>query len=67
MSGSVWGWPSTSATHVGVERELQRRVLEQVVEHLARVGVALALDDQAHAVAVGLVAQVGDAVDLLAG
>ena len=42
------------------------RVLEEVVEHLARRGVALALDDQAHAVAVGLVAEVGDALDLLA-
>ena len=52
--------------HVHVEGELQRGVLEQVVEHLARVGVALALDDQAHAVAVRLVAHVGDALDLLA-
>ena len=43
------------------------RVLEQVVEHLVGVGVPLALDDQAHAVAVGLVAQVGDALDPLAG
>ena len=42
-----------------------RRVLEQVVQHLVRVGVALDLDVDAHAVAVGLVAQVGDAVDLL--
>ena len=52
--------------HVHVERELQRGVLEQVVEHLARRGVALALDHQAHAVAVRLVADVGDALDLLA-
>ncbi len=52
--------------HVHVEGQLQRRVLEQVVEHLVRVRVALALDDHAHAVAVGLVAQVGDALDLLA-
>ena len=51
--------------HVHVEGELQRGVLEQVVEHLVRVDVALALDDQAHAVAVRLVAQVGDAVDFL--
>ena len=51
---------------VGVEGQLERRVLEQVVEHLARVRVALALDDHAHAVAVGLVPQVGDAVELAA-
>ena len=47
--------------HVHVERELHRRVLEQVVQHLVRVGVALELDVDAHAVAVGLVAQVADA------
>ena len=40
-------------------------VLEQVVEDLVRVGVALDLDVHAHAVAVRLVAQVRDAVDLL--
>ena len=52
--------------HVHVEGELQRGVLEQVVEHLLRRCVPLALDDQAHAVAVRLVAHVGDALDLLA-
>ena len=51
--------------HVHVERELHRRVLEQVVQHLVRVGVALDLDVDAHPVAVGLVAQVGDALDPL--
>ena len=51
--------------HVHVERELHRRVLEQVVEHLVRVGVALELDVDAHPVAVGLVAQVADALDPL--
>ena len=51
--------------HVHVERELHRRVLEQVVEHLVRVGVALELDVDAHPVAVGLVAQVADPVDPL--
>ena len=51
--------------HVHVERELHRRVLEQVVQHLVRVRVALDLDVDAHPVAVGLVAQVGDAVDPL--
>ena len=51
--------------HVQVERDLHRRVLEQVVQDAVRVGVALDLDVDAHAVAVGLVAQVGDALDLL--
>ena len=51
--------------HVHVERGLQRGVLEQVVQHLVRVGVALDLDVHPHPVAVGLVAQVGDAVDPL--
>ena len=51
--------------HVHVEGELHRRVLEQVVEDLVRVGVALELDVDAHAVAVGLVAQVADALDPL--
>ncbi len=51
--------------HVHVEGGLHRRVFEQVVEDAVWVGVALDLDVDAHAVAVGLVAQVGDAVDLL--
>ena len=51
--------------HVHVERHLHRRVLEQVVQHLVRVGVPLQLDVDAHAVAVRFIAQVGDAVDLL--
>ena len=51
---------------VGVEGHLERRVLEEVVEHLARRRVLLALDDDAHAVAVRLVAHVGDALDLAA-
>ncbi len=41
-------------------------MLEEVVEHLARRRVLLALDDDAHAVTVRLVAHVGDAVDLAA-
>ena len=46
--------------HVHAERGLQRRVLVDLVEDDLRDRVALELDDQAHAVAVGLVAQVGD-------
>ena len=51
--------------HVQVERGLQRRVLEQVVQHLVRVRVALDLDVDPHPVAIGLVAQVADALELL--
>ena len=51
--------------HVEVERRLHRRVLEQVVQHLVRVRVALDLDVDPHPVAVGLVAQVADPVELL--
>ena len=74
---SIWCWriglrrqrlwlPVDERDDVGVEGHLERGVLEQVVEHLVRVGVPLALDDDAHAVAVGLITQVGDAVDLAA-
>ena len=50
--------------HVDAEGRLQRGVLEEVVEHLHRLRVALQLDDDAHAGAVRLVAQVADAVEL---
>ena len=40
-------------------------MLIELVEHDLRDGVALELDHDAHAVAVGLVAQVADALDLL--
>ena len=43
--------------------DLHARVLVERVEHLARLAGAAQLDDDAHAVAVGLVAQVADAVD----
>ena len=52
--------------HVQVERRRHRGVLEQVVQHLVRVDVLLELDVDPHAVAIGLVAQVGDALDPLA-
>ena len=51
--------------HVDAEAGLQRRELEQLVEHDVGIGVALDLDHHPHAVAVALVAQVGDALDLL--
>ena len=51
--------------HVEVERGLHRGVLEEVVQHAVRRVVALDLDDDAHAVAVALVADVADALQLL--
>ena len=65
LEGQRLGLPVDQGQHVHVERALERGVLEQVVQHAVRVRLALDLDDHAHAVAVGLVAQVGDAVDLL--
>ena len=51
--------------HVHAERGLHRRVLVELVQHDLGQGVALELDDEPHAVAVGLVPQVGDLGDLL--
>ena len=51
--------------HVGAERGLQRREAVELVEHDVGHRVALQLDDDAHAVAVALVADVGDALDAL--
>ena len=51
--------------HVDAEGGLHRGPLVELVEHdLGRVAAALGLDHQAHARAVRLVAQVGDAGDL---
>ncbi len=51
--------------HVGAEGRLQRREAVELVEHHVRHGLALELDHDPEAVAVGFVAQVGDAFDLL--
>ena len=51
--------------HVGGERSLRRGVPPQLVQHHLGRGVALQLDDDAHAVPVGLVADVADALDPL--
>ena len=51
--------------HDDAERRLQLRVLVEVVEHDLRHFAALQLDDDPHAVAVGLVAQIRDAFDRL--
>ena len=51
--------------HVGREIRLQRRETVELVQHHVGHGVALQFDDDAKTVAVGFVAQVGDALDLL--
>ena len=64
-SDSVRGTPSTSATMLTPNVRLHRRVLEELVEDDLGDHAALELDHQAHAVAVGLVPEVGDLGDLL--
>ncbi len=49
--------------HDDAEGRLHLRVLEELVEHDLRLDIALEFDDDAHAVAVGFVAQVGDVFD----
>ena len=51
--------------HDDAEARLQRRVLVEIVQHDVRQFAALQLDDDAHAIAVGLVAKVGNALDHL--
>ncbi len=56
--------PVDDREHVDAERLLQRRVLVELVQQHLGDGVALEIDDDAHALAIGLVAEVGDAVEL---
>ena len=49
--------------HDDAERRLQLGVLVEVVEHDLRHLAAAQLDDDPHAVAIGLVAEIGDALD----
>ena len=51
--------------HVDAENRLQLRVLIKVVEHDLGVFAATQLEDHAHAVLVGLIADLGDAFDPL--
>ena len=51
--------------HVGGKIGLQRREPVELVQHHIRHGVALQFDHHAKTVAVGFVAQIGDALDLL--
>ena len=51
--------------HIDGKACLQRRMTPKLVENDVGDSVALQFDDDAHAVAIGLVAQIGDALDLL--
>ena len=51
--------------HVGAEIGLQRREPIELIEHHVGHGVALEFDDDAETVAIGFIAQVGNALDLL--
>ena len=51
--------------HVGAEARLQGGEAPELIEHHVGDRVAFDLDDDAHAVAIGLIAQVGDALDAL--
>ncbi len=58
--------PAADERHVvDAERGLQRREAVELVEHHVGHGVALDLDHHAHALAVGFIADVGDALDAL--
>ena len=51
--------------HVGTEVALQRRELEQIVQHHLRVGITAQLHHDPHAIAIALIADVRDALQLL--
>ena len=51
--------------HDNAEAGLQSRLLEQIVQHDLRIGVLFQLDDHTHTVAVGLIPEVGNAVQAL--
>ena len=59
------GPPLIEGEHVHAEGRLQRRVAIELVQDDVGGGVALEVDDHAHAVPVALVPQVGDALDPL--
>ena len=51
--------------HVSAEVALQRRQLEQIVQHHLGIGVAAQFHNDAHAIAIALITDVGDALQLL--
>ncbi len=63
--GQLFGAATVQRQHVAAEIGLHRREAEQLVQHHLGGRIALQLDHDAHAVAVGFVLHVGDAFDLL--
>ena len=61
----AFGPAAVDRQHVGAERRLQIGVLVEVVQHDVGNRIALQLDDDANAFAVGLVPDIRDAFDLL--
>ena len=62
---SCSGRPPFSASMLAPKVGLQRREAVELVQHHVGHGVALQLDDDAHAVAVGLVAQMSEMPSIL--
>ena len=65
LERELLGLAADQRHHVAAEGGLQRREAIELVQHHIGHRVALQLDDDAHAVAVGFVANIGDALDLL--
>ena len=65
ISGSTFGRPRDDRQHDDPERRLQLRVLVEIVQDDLGNFAAPQLDDDPHAVAIGLVAKIGDAFDRL--
>ena len=65
LERELLGLAADQRHHVAAEGGLQRREAVELVQHHIGHGVALQLDDDAHALAVGLVANIGDAFDPL--
>ena len=63
--GHQLGPAAVQRQHVDAKARLQRGVAVELVQHDVGHGIALQLDDDPHAVAVALVAQLGDAFDEL--
>ena len=61
----IFGWLSTMARFESPEAGLERRILVQVVQDDRRHRALAELEDNPDAILVGLVADIGDAVDLL--
>jgi len=58
FEGQQTGFAFHQCQHIDTEGRLQLRVFEQTVQHAFGLGIAFKLDNDAHAVAVGFVAQV---------